>query len=139
MKKSKGKSAKASYEVGFGKPPKATRFQKGISGNLKGRPKARTGISAALIDELQARVPIVENGKERKISFEQVIAKQVRTKAAQGDLRAAAMIFKETQQLQTPAETHSGLEALDNAAHRQIVRSIIVRIRTMDDPPDGEE
>ena len=26
------------YDVGFGKPPKQTRFQKGISGNPKGRP-----------------------------------------------------------------------------------------------------
>jgi hypothetical protein len=27
------------YEVGFGKPPKHTRFQKGRSGNPKGPPK----------------------------------------------------------------------------------------------------
>jgi len=33
-----GKSAEA-YEVGYGKPPKATRFQKGKSGNPSGRPK----------------------------------------------------------------------------------------------------
>jgi hypothetical protein len=29
------------YEVGHGKPPKATRFQKGKSGNPKGRPKKK--------------------------------------------------------------------------------------------------
>jgi Family of unknown function (DUF5681) len=33
-----GKSAET-YEVGYGKPPKATRFQKGKSGNPSGRPK----------------------------------------------------------------------------------------------------
>ena len=29
----------ADYEVGYGKPPKHTRFKKGQSGNPKGRPK----------------------------------------------------------------------------------------------------
>ena len=34
-------SSKRLYEVGRGKPPKATRFQKGKSGNPKGRPKKK--------------------------------------------------------------------------------------------------
>lgn len=33
--------SKKPYEVGRGKPPKATRFQKGKSGNPKGRPKKK--------------------------------------------------------------------------------------------------
>jgi hypothetical protein len=38
-----------SYEVGYGKPPVATRFKKGESGNSKGRPKRRKPV-----EELQA-------------------------------------------------------------------------------------
>ena len=33
------KNTSDSYEVGYGKPPKSTQFEKGVSGNPKGRPK----------------------------------------------------------------------------------------------------
>ena len=36
------------YEVGFGKPPKHTRFRKGQSGNLLGRPKGSTNVQAEM-------------------------------------------------------------------------------------------
>ena len=37
-----------SYEVGYGKPPKETRFRKGQSGNPKGRPKGAKNKAPAL-------------------------------------------------------------------------------------------
>ncbi len=37
MKKSKLETSDTSSDVGYGKPPKATRFRKGRSGNPKGR------------------------------------------------------------------------------------------------------
>lgn len=37
--RSPAKKKPQSYEVGYGKPPIASRFQKGVSGNLKGRPR----------------------------------------------------------------------------------------------------
>ena len=34
------------YEVGYGKPPSASRFKKGMSGNPKGRPPGRRNLEA---------------------------------------------------------------------------------------------
>lgn len=46
------------YQVGYGKPPKHSRWKKGQSGNPRGRPKGTRGLKTDLHDELVATMEI---------------------------------------------------------------------------------
>ena len=83
---------KAAYEVGYGRPPKFTRFKPGTSGNPKGRPRVSKNLAAAFESALSERVPVNDNGRRKKIPTSEAIAKQATRKAAGGDLRALRLV-----------------------------------------------
>ena len=53
-----GKDRNGHYEVGYGKPPVATRWQPGQSGNPKGREKGARGLKTDLAAALNRRQTI---------------------------------------------------------------------------------
>jgi hypothetical protein len=48
------------YEVGFGRPPRHTRFRAGQSGNPKGKAKGAVNLATDVQDELAERIRIRE-------------------------------------------------------------------------------
>ena len=76
------------YDVGFRKPPKHTRFKKGLSGNPRGRPKGTRNLATVLEQTLREKVVINENGKRKTVTKLEAAVKQLVNKAASGDLAA---------------------------------------------------
>ena len=54
LSKDRGVKPTDAYEVGYGKPPRHTRFPKGRSGNPKGRPPRSKNIGALLTRALRS-------------------------------------------------------------------------------------
>jgi hypothetical protein len=74
--------------VGYGKPPAATRFRKGQSGNPRGRPKNRhREIPHDVV--LGQMVTIREDGRERRVTAAEAFLLQLTRRGLAGDSAAA--------------------------------------------------
>lgn len=76
------------YEVGYGKPPKHTRFKRGQSGNRKGRPKGSRNFKTELEAALSEKVTVTMNGRSERVTARMATLLRLRGKALKGDQRA---------------------------------------------------
>jgi uncharacterized protein DUF5681 len=81
------------YVVGRGRPPVASRFKPGQSGNPKGRPRKGQDLAAILERALDARVVIHENGRRRSITMREAIVRGIVNDAARRDQKAIRALF----------------------------------------------
>jgi hypothetical protein len=86
------------YKVGYGKPPVATRFKPGQSGNPAGKkkkPKPQTSLKPVLKEVLEE--PVTLNG--RKYTPMEVVIRTLMNKAMKGDMRAIKTIVEMEKEL----------------------------------------
>lgn len=93
---------KSRYSVGYGKPPKHSRFKPGQSGNPKGRPKGARGFKAELDEELRQLITVTEAGRTRKLSKQRAMIKALFAKALKGDSRSLQLILSHSSGLSDP-------------------------------------
>lgn len=75
--------------AGFMNPPKHTQFQKGKSGNPRGRPRKRDDLNTVLERVLKRKIQI--RNEERKIPIRDALIWKLRELALQGDKQALAL------------------------------------------------
>jgi hypothetical protein len=88
MKKSK---QSGTYDVGYKKPPRATQFKRGQSGNPKGRPKGSKNFGSHVASTFARKISVHERGKERRISMAEAILLKLTAKAIAGDMTATRL------------------------------------------------
>ena len=90
----KSKKSDADYEVGYGKPPKATQFKKGQSGNKKGRPKKSRNFKTLLREELDTLITVREGNIEKRMTKREAMTKRIVQDAVNGDPRQQQFVAR---------------------------------------------
>jgi hypothetical protein len=85
--------SKPIYAVGYKRPPMHTRFQRGKSGNPRGRPAGRPNLKTMVERVIHQRVPIRHSEKTRDVPMLQAMVHAHAQKAAKGDARSAGVIL----------------------------------------------
>jgi hypothetical protein len=86
-------SAPRDYEVGKGRPPRATRFEPGKSGNIRGRPKGSRN-RATIWNEQMGKLMTARSGDRHvRISRFEAVIHRLLEQALQGDLKAINILL----------------------------------------------
>jgi len=83
-------------KVGPGKPPRHTRFKPGQSGNPNGRPKGSKNFATILQQQLTKMVTITVDGKPKRVSVQEVIARRLATDSMKGTTKAMELLIRLT-------------------------------------------
>jgi hypothetical protein len=122
---------KSDYKVGYKRPPLHSRFQKGQSGNPRGRPKGSKNFSTLLAEALNEPVIVTEDGRRRRISKRELGVRQLANKFAMAEAQATKMLLGlmlERERLAAaapPAERPSF-----GAADEKVIANLLKRLRS---------
>ena len=87
-----------SYEVGYAKPPKATQFQRGRSGNLRGKKRGQGNLIAAFKQVVQRKVSMKIGGESRIVTLAEAVLIKNFHAALQKDQAAMTNIMRLAEQ-----------------------------------------
>jgi hypothetical protein len=115
------------YEVGYGKPPRHTRWKAGQSGNPSGRPKGSRGLKTDLNAELVSHMEIQINGKRISGTKQRLMLKTLSARAAAGDVRAIKTMIDLVMQVLGP-EDRGGDKKRLSQQDQQILDQLLERL-----------
>jgi hypothetical protein len=119
------------YAVGYGKPPRHAGFQKGRSGNPKGRPRGSKNLATLVSQALDEKVMVTEDGRRRRITKRELVVTQLVDKSAAADLRAIKQLTDIVQSAERRSERPGApsQRAKLTAPDREVVELFVARLR----------
>ena len=125
------------YVVGYGKPPRHTRFRKGRSGNPKGRPKGSRNLKTDLQEELAETISVREaGGRSQSVTKQRALVKRLIADALRGDKAASNQVATLILRVLGPDAALETLEAPLTPEEEQVLAFINSRLAP--DPAKAE-
>ena len=100
-------------KVGYKRPPVHTRFQKGQSGNPRGRQKGVRNFASDAKKVLELPVTLNDMGKSKRVSTQEALFMRMREKALKGDARALDRLLG-------IASTHNNCDPGDRSGEKDL-------------------
>jgi hypothetical protein len=114
------------YEVGKGRPPKASRWKPGQSGNPKGRPKGVKNAATQASAELGRTISVTVNGRKRRMTVEEVAFRRLGDKSMAGDQKAFGFLLVTANRLD-PADLKPADDMPTNEQDLSIISDYVAR------------
>ncbi|MBO6514869.1 MAG: hypothetical protein JJ974_12980, partial [Phycisphaerales bacterium] len=111
--------------IGYGNPPRHSRFQKGQSGNPKGRPKGSRNISKLVERALRKPITITEAGERRTLSRAEAIATRLISDALSGKHQAQKLVIEMDRDRENRQQHNKDIEAAKTEAQNDTDRQLI--------------
>jgi hypothetical protein len=127
----------STYDVGYGQPPKHTRFRQGASGNPRGRPKGKRNLATVLERALQEKITITENGVCKTVTKLEAAMKQLVNKAISGDLGALRQLTAFVGSAEDQAVDPPTKQLPD--ADLKVMQGVLKRLEGCANGEDGED
>jgi hypothetical protein len=115
-------------KVGYGHPPKATRFQKGQSGNPSGRPAGIKSLRSVLEEALAQRTTVRVQGRPKKITKLEAMTRKLADLAVEGDARVLRLLLNEIRLAEQRAAEEPATQDVLTAADREVIAALVARI-----------
>lgn len=125
------------YNVGFGKPPKHSRFRTGTSGNPAGRPKGTKNLASVLERTLREEVIIRESGVSKTVTKLEAAIQQLVKKAVSGDLAALRQLVSLVSLVRETAPDNN--PTLQSDSDRQIMNRLLEKMQNSPEVKDGKD
>jgi hypothetical protein len=113
--------------VGFCRPPEATRFKKGVSGNPKGRPKHSLNVATAFTKALREKVVINQGGQRKTVTKLEAALKQLVNKAASGDIRALRQLVELARDAEAKQQASPGQAPVLSELDQEVLQGVLKR------------
>lgn len=128
-------AAEPEERVGYGRPPRHTRFKPGQSGNPRGRPRGARNIRTIVPEVLNRKISVTSGGRRKEVPIREAMILRFVETALQGDKKAITVLMDLDERFRKENDAQEdGENAASDIENMAVIKDFLARYK-----PDLEE